>query len=135
SEPRIACPVNFTHSAHPKQRQHLILTEHCSRLQGNAARRRFKDSSRNLLIFQCKERLHFLAQSWVFRTRLSEESGTMLLRQLQRVLKYNFDLLPALRRHAHAKDPCAICFLCHNRAVIHSRFTVAGETPRATAVS
>src|SRR5262249_14593365 len=87
------------------------------------------------LIFQCKERLHFLAQSWVVRACLGEESGTLLRSQLQSVLEYNLDLLPALRCHAHANDPCPSCFLSHSRAVVQSRFTVAGDTPRTKAVS
>ena len=40
------------------------------------------------------------------------------------------DLTPALRRHA----PSSAC-LSHARAIAHCRFTVAGETPTASAVS
>src|SRR5262249_51815684 len=82
-----------------------------------------------------RERLHSLPQSWIVRACLGEESGTLLRFQLQRAVEYNLYLLPTLRCHAPASDPCNSCFLSHSRAVIHSRFTVEADTPRTKAVS
>src|SRR5215472_19001866 len=89
----------------------------------------------SFLIVHRKKRLHFLPQSCVVCACLGKESGTLLRFQLQRAVEYNLDLLPTLRCHAHACDPCDSCFLSHSRAVIHSRFTVEADTPSTKAVS
>src|SRR5215471_15730761 len=89
----------------------------------------------SFLVVHREKRLHFLAQSWVIRACLGEESGTLLRFQLQRALEYNLDPLPTFRCHAHAGDPHNSCFLSQSRAVIHSRFTVEADTPNTKAVS
>jgi len=61
------------------------------------------------------------------------ESGALIRRRLQNRPEHRLHFAPTRRRHW--TGPASICCISHSRAVLHSRFTVAGDTPSTSAVS
>ena len=107
---------------------------HRQRLGLECRRRRVQRAAR--LLVRRQQGFHFLAERRVAASLAFQQRRTLGGRRLQRPREQGFDPLPPVCGHFGVHERVAVSSRCsHARAIAHSRFTVASDTPTTPAVS
>ena len=128
--------VDHAHAAAADLLHHPVRSDGFRRRSFGAqlgARRHRRIEQRAGFLLHSQQRFHRAAQLAVGSAQPVHRRGALAGVRFQHARQNRLDLAPASRGHG-----CAVPSMCsssHSRAVPHSRFTVAGEIPRHSAVS
>src|SRR6516225_1755880 len=126
-------PIYLSHAAHAQQGTNVVRSKLCSRHKRSRGDGGRLQEAGGRFALRRKKRFDFAPKIRICDTGAVEKRRTLFWRYFECVTKYISNLLPALR--GHGCQALLISRCSQIRADVQCRFTVAGDTPKTSAVS